>query len=301
MAHDPEVIQCVLEDDRLAEPRRLAENFRERIDSGPPNEFRDSLGAIKGAAVEAGDETLAKACWCLETIGSAQDQFIAAFLRGKQDDFYGCWCALEQAELRIHFLREHFPIEDNRFGLEHINLHVPRFQALFPYKVFLSPGMVVRKALCSICNQPFKLRGGCQHVVGEIYGGKSCSRLITDVEMLEVSLVDTPVQKYSVPFGPEITYDYGTVRYILAGLRSPWHGWNAERSEIITANEGYPGTQRNERCPCNSGKKYKACCQREQRKKVHYEVEFEYRPPADLPSYLDDARFPVTGSPQGLA
>ena len=34
------------------------------------------------------------------------------------------------------------------------------------------------------------------------------------------------------------------------------------RTPLVSKEEKYPGTGRNEPCPCNSGKKYKKCCGR---------------------------------------
>lgn len=301
MAHDPQLLNRIYNDPRLEEPRRLAGGYRARRTDKLPPSYWTILTEVKEQARDDGDVILASACWCFEQIGRAQDHFTSAFVQAQADEFYRSWCELDRAEIELHFLKEHLPIDDDVFGLKHISVHVPRFQALFPYKVFLSPGMVVKKAHCSICQAAIKLRGGCGHVIGQIYEGKMCSRLITEVELLEISLVDTPVQKYSVPFGPDITYDYGAIRYVVAGLRSPWHGWNYTESETVTHNEGFPGTPRNAICPCGSGKKYKRCCKREKRKKVHYDVQFEYRPPADLPHYLDDASFRVSGAPEWMS
>ena len=96
-------------------------------------------------------------------------------------------------------------IEDAIFGLSYLQKHVRQFQELFPYRYFGSPGMVVKERVCSIFGALFKLRSGCEHVVGEIYNGELCSRILLGLDVLEVSIVDSPVHKYSVIFGPDIT------------------------------------------------------------------------------------------------
>jgi hypothetical protein len=258
----------------------------------------DTIAALKREAVESADDLLAKACWCLEQIAGAQKHFEDGFAMARRDDFYGFWCQLEQCELALAFLRRHYVPEADDFGLRHMSLHVLQFQELFPYKLFISPGMVVEEAVCSICLDRIKLRGGCEHVLGEIYSGEMCSQVIRKGRLLEASLVENPVQKYSVLFGPEITYDYGAVRYVVAGLGSAWDGWSYRKRTILEAQDSFAETGRNEPCPCGSGRKYKRCCQTSKPERVHYDVHFDKGPRPGLPTYVRHANYPVTGEPQ---
>jgi hypothetical protein len=56
----------------------------------------------------------------------------------------------------------------------------------------------VRKENCSICGQSYKK---CPHIVGRAYMGRECHRIIGDVEILEVSLVDSPANKMARVIG----------------------------------------------------------------------------------------------------
>lgn len=271
-------------------PRNLAQSYRDRVTQLLPSQYWDILKSVKGKAVAVGDQAMAKAAWCFEAIGRIQDHFIEAFSLMKNDQFYRAWCNLERCEIEIGFLDPHFQDSGNQFGIEHIRNHVPKFQALFPYKLFLSPAFIVRESRCSICKQPFRLRKGCEHKVGEIYNGEMCFREITKANLLEVSLVENPVQKYSVPFGPDIKYNYGAVKYVIQGLRSPWQKWDYRRYEVPLEKEPFPGTERNEPCPCGSKQKYKECCLKKVKFRVHFEVYFEEPPPDDLPSFIEDVK-----------
>ncbi|MEU3768487.1 HK97 family phage prohead protease [Amycolatopsis keratiniphila] len=55
----------------------------------------------------------------------------------------------------------------------------------------LSPGFIIKSAECSICHAD---PSECPHIRGETYDGETCLRIIKDVELLEISLVDIPAQ-----------------------------------------------------------------------------------------------------------
>ena len=61
--------------------------------------------------------------------------------------------------------------------------------ALAHNRVGLSPGILVRKSECSICHSDPE---DCDHITGRTYDGERCIRVITDAEILEVSLVGRP-------------------------------------------------------------------------------------------------------------
>jgi hypothetical protein len=282
----------------LTVPVRVLQDYCSRTTSLIDPSCRDSLATVKSAYVAAGREREATAVWCVETLAYAQDHFVDAFVHLKRDEFYEAWCLFERVEITLDQLARHYTPPDDQFGVRYMETATVQFQSLYPYRFFFSPGMVVRRATCSICGEPFRLTGGCEHEVGGIYGGEMCSRVLGDIEALEISIVENPVQKYSVLFGDEISYDYGPVRYVTAGLTSPWHGWSVELEERLLAREGFPGTDRNEPCPCGSKRKYKKCCLLEPRRKVHYQFTFNVAPPDSLALFLDDGSFRVKGVPE---
>jgi hypothetical protein len=72
---------------------------------------------------------------------------------------------------RAHFLREQF---DARFGTG----------------LYANPEIVVRRELCSICNDDFRK---CNHVAGRVYDGVLCRRLAEDAAVKSVTFVKQPV------------------------------------------------------------------------------------------------------------
>jgi hypothetical protein len=64
---------------------------------------------------------------------------------------------------------------------------------LFPPQVFMSPGVVIKSSKCSICDEPYE---DCEHIKGNVYMGRFCARMITEVaEFTEVSVVEDPADK----------------------------------------------------------------------------------------------------------
>ncbi len=281
-------IELLGETDALAGPRRYLANYRTRTSPSTSAEVLADLSRIKERAVTDRDEPLARAVWCLERIGEVQSSYLQAFSELRSGAFYPAWCTLERCEIALHSLYAHYEEPGNRFGIAFIGAHVERFQSLYPYKYFISPAFLIREARCSICGARFVPRNRCAHRVGEIYGGVACLREIAKFDVLEISLVTNPVQKYSVVFlgqGPANDhYDYSLVGYVPAGLSSPWHGWTSEWTTTRHPHDHYSHVGRNEPCPCDSGKKYKNCCLNESGVlRPHCQVTFDEPPPPGLP------------------
>jgi hypothetical protein len=63
--------------------------------------------------------------------------------------------------------------------------------ALAHNRVGMSPGFVARTVECSICGRD---PDECPHISGRIYDGQRCVRNVTDLDLLEISLVARPKQ-----------------------------------------------------------------------------------------------------------
>lgn len=256
----------------FANAKKLATDYKSRFDSVLPKEYWDELSSIKKRAVYEFDELIAKVVWCFEKIGKIQDKYVESFVHFTKEEFYEGWCLLERCEILIGFLDNHFNEKNNEFGIEHIRIHAKKFQSLFPYKTFLSPGFIL-KHRCSVCKKMITPRNYCGHGIGEIYNGKMCHKIAETIEILEISIVDNPVQKYSVAFleGKD-EYNYEAIKYIVNKVTSPWDTWDFEKSKRLIPK--YKNVGRNELCPCGSIMKYKKCCLRKKREIDHIEFTF---------------------------
>ena len=278
--------------------RTVLEAYRLRADQDDPDQDDTITRLIEESREEAvgrSDQSAATRAWCMGTTFESQNRYIAAFRKLKKKEYYEAWCDLERAEITTASLKRHLaPVDAKAFGITIIESQVPRFQSLFPYKSFISPCYLIKERRCSICNSVTRLRSGCKHQRGEIYDGKQCHSIITKADVIEISLVPDPVQKYSVVFikdpttGKQIDhYDYTAIAYVTAGLSSPFDRWHAEWTRMRHPHSQYPGLADSEPCPCDSGREYKNCCLSETGVlRPHLEVHFERKPPGDLPRFV---------------
>ncbi|MBX9721354.1 MAG: hypothetical protein K2X81_08170 [Candidatus Obscuribacterales bacterium] len=56
----------------------------------------------------------------------------------------------------------------------------------FPAQTFMSAGIVIKKATCSICSSNYE---NCSHILGKIYDGELCHRIVEEVDLKEVSVL----------------------------------------------------------------------------------------------------------------
>lgn len=249
-----------------------------------------SLKDLKEIAIEQCNQKTSKEIWCLEQILKVQNKYIDAYNAFKSKNYYGGWCFLEDAEIEYGFLSKHFKDKDGEYWLEFIYKHIIQFQSVFPYHIFISPEILIKEIKCGICDQPINLRNHCEHRVGEIYNGELCTRLLNECEVLGISLVYSPVQKYSVVFinDPETgqtidQYDYSFVRWIIDRLQSPFHNWDMSLTKKRHPHSRYSHIGKNDECPCESGEKYKDCCLlKEGVLRPHYQITFSVIPPKGL-------------------
>lgn len=222
-----------------------------------------TIKLLKKFAAADSDESLAKELWCFQQVATIYMNYLRAFDEMKAGRYYKAWCLLERVEISLHSLERHFEICDEDHWIKFIKRHVPYFQSLYPYRVFLSPAMVIHEKRCSICDAVIGLRTSCAHVTGEIYHGEMRAVRITKADIQEISLVTNPVQKYSVAFAGnkgEDNYNYGMVANVIKRLGSPFDAWTPHWTTRFYPHSHFRGVGRNDSCPCRSGLKYKKCC-----------------------------------------
>lgn len=276
----------------LAEIENYLASVANRPDNPTAETVASALATLKLKALERHDECAAKRIWCVQQAHRGQTLYLRAFARMKQGLFHEAWLDFEEAELALQFLQPHAGDLWPTSRLSFVNKYIQKWQRLFPYKVFGSPEIVQLEKTCSICNQRITPRSHCGHVVGEIYGGEMCGRIVTKVEFLGMSMVENPVQKYSVLFltDPKTGraydhYDYGLVRYAVGALRKPFDEWDSEWTTRRHPHSYFRHVGRNDACPCGSKKKYKKCCLLEEGVlRPHVQFTFSVPPPDGTPS-----------------
>lgn len=244
----------------------------------------------------AGQDDYANQAWFLSKVSEVREQYIEAWNKIGKKDFYDAWCILEQVEIGCSRILNNPFYPPEKFEIDTLAKLVNSWQSIYPYRVFFSPEFVIKKKKCSICEQHVSPWSICGHDPKKVYAGKECFRIIEDCEFLSISVVDKPVQKYSVGFlsgedGKQIDqYNYSAVTFVYDRLVAPFDGWKAEWTHAYHPHELFEDVLLNDKCPCESGRQYSDCC----RSKLgvlrpHLEVIFEKDPLPKFPQvqYID--------------
>ena len=230
--------------------------------------IKKELNEIKYNALENNKQNLVREIWIFNQVLIIQDEYIKAFKKFKKGKLYDAWCGFERVEGATKVLERHFKIDSsNAYEISFIKKHVRQHQSLYPYKLFISPEITNIKKICSICKKRISLRNHCGHRPGEIYDGEICGRIITRCDLAAISLVENPVQKYSVVFMSDNKngkqrdqYDYFLQKFLAKALSGPFDGWSVEKTTRRHSHENYKNLPGNALCPCGSEEKYKNCC-----------------------------------------
>ena len=244
----------------LKKVKKLLAHVGSNFNSRKNEPIQNFLKQEKSKALNKNDESKAKEIWCLENILSTQNHYIDAYLECKKGEFYKGWCQLELAENGIQFIRKHVDFSNNNYCLEMMDYHIPKFQSLFPYKVFFSPEFVGR-ARCSVCNTLITPRNKCSHKKGDIYKGQMCFSNMEELKFLGISMVENPVQKYSVAFiDGKDHHNYALPEYYIINTKSPFDAWGYSQTTKLYPHSEFEKVSKEGECPCNSKKLYNECC-----------------------------------------
>ena len=226
-----------------------------------------SLMELKTIALGQGNQDQSKYIWCLKTSSDIIDIYLKSFNLLKLEKFYEAWCKLEQIEIKFQNLRRHFPTKLKDYKIDFIMKIVEQYQSLYPYKIFASTEFLEIEKKCNICGQIVNIRNTCGHRVGEIYNGDLCIRIVSNIKILGISVVEKPVHKYSVLFlsdqetGKQIdNYNYELLKWVIERLENPFDDWRSNWTKIRHPHKYFKHINDNDDCPCESGNKYIDCC-----------------------------------------
>lgn len=190
-------------------------------------------------------------------------EYTELFLLLKKGDFYKAWCKAETIELAIENLSINYP-EDSSIT-QFILLRIHKLQQLYPYRLFTSTEIVVKECECSICGTKLTPRKHCNHQIRRVYNGEMCRHIVTEANLLGISIVTNPEHKYTVLFAKSNDgsktdqYDYSTVRTLLTLWKYAFQHWDY-LTRVSYRPKGKKKINPDSFCPCGSGKLYKDCC-----------------------------------------
>lgn len=209
------------------------------------------------------DDFILNKLWIYKKLLSSHQLYINIFDMLKNNKYYDAWIDLEQLEiglLNISNNKEYFT-ED--FGFDFLFKMTRFWQALFPYRIFMSAREIIKEMRCSICNKKISLIGGCKHRKGKLYNGKLCFHIINidTYELITYDIVDNPVHKISVVDHPGDDPEYFLVlNHVLKYMVTPHQEFSVKVFEHKLMNHNgiyspeYP-------CPCKRSMKiYSKCC-----------------------------------------
>ncbi|HVZ92992.1 MAG TPA: hypothetical protein VG797_00630 [Phycisphaerales bacterium] len=153
---------------------------------------RAGAAAAKDAVIKAMLEEEANEILSCEFMLDALQNELEMYVALKRDSSGAAWAHLVNAQMAaIHAVKAH-PVAAH---LE--DVYIPRLhlleRLLFPKQLFMSMGLIVERAECSLCGAVY---GDCEHIKGRPYMGHMCVCVITKSKLLEASFVECPANKH---------------------------------------------------------------------------------------------------------
>lgn len=152
----------------------------------------------------------------------------------------------------------------SKLDLSYFEDQLTEIEKTYPYKIFFSIGATVEMFECSICALDID-SSNCCHRKGELYGGKMAIAIARNISQLEhVAMVSIPEDKRCVIIYDDKGEQFKLIRYLSDLVKrgrffiSDFKGLSF--SVVKKNNPDFVKQNRNEKCNCGSGKKFKKCC-----------------------------------------
>ena len=114
------------------------------------------------------DIDVANKAWFLHKLAATRGRYVRCFDQVRQQQFYEAWCDLERVEIALSWLARNDFYDPEQLGVATLQRQVARWQSLYPYKVFFSPGILHKRKECSMCQVPIDPWTDCGHKVGYV-------------------------------------------------------------------------------------------------------------------------------------
>lgn len=154
--------------------------------------YRSELLELKKEYVAKSLENEANLVFCIENSLKVLQYELEMLVHIKEDKMSEAWGNLVNAQVIFGTVVRNYP-----FNAQFLKGYIERLsnyeKLLFPELHFQSAGGIIKKSKCSICNKDFQK---CDHIKGKLYMGEMCCRIITEMELEEVSFVENPANKH---------------------------------------------------------------------------------------------------------
>ena len=234
----------------------------------------ESILLLKEQAIRENNEILANKLWYFNSILNIQKLYIEMYNLLKNniyDDYEKAWNLREKIDIALSYHRDKDYYDKNFAQLQFINYVIKNIKPLFPYKIFSSREMIIKKEVCSICGKIRSIRNNCGHELGKVYMGELCYNIVKDAELKGFAMVENPEDEYTILKTEDNKFNYEILELLVSGLNTPYDRWDLKETKV--KKDEYKKIGRNEQCPCGSGKKYKKCCLNSSNETIpHYEI-----------------------------
>lgn len=154
--------------------------------------YQDELNELKKEFIKMNLDNEANLVYCINSSLLALQYELQMLVNIKEDKMDEAWGNLVNAQVTYGTVARNYP-----FQFQASNGYMERLASyeklLFPDLYFQSAGGLIRKSHCSICGESFSK---CDHIKGKLYMGELCCRIITEMDLEEVSFVENPANKH---------------------------------------------------------------------------------------------------------
>ena len=233
---------------------------------------KEDFDSINNWAIKVKDERLANSQMVYKQYFLTFCKLSCFFGSLKDKHYKKSWDILQDCFDQIRIVGKFVDL-DKRRELPQLYDLLSSYEELYPYSVFASSEYVIGKSRCSICGK--SMQGlECSHIKGNLYWGEFATEIIEEITTLQaVCLVKHPDDRRCVlELGDDKRSELEKFRKLneFMKLGIPLLCFFTITSKIEYRTDlTIKKVERNDRCPCGSGLKFKKCCG----KKLHYKHE----------------------------
>lgn len=242
------------------------ENLKEKKYGFVTNDYlngRVLCERLKVEAIEKSDEYSANLSFLLkqylDLINSVSDFWRLC----EKADFQEAWDFLQDA-LDLARVISKFSDCGDQSSMDLIISYLAQTEKLYPYVLFCSTELVVKKTTCSICNNsPFDPE--CNHISGDLYWGEIALNIIDEMMPVMVVLLKDPFDKrciIPIDFDKNNveTSPFKLIHSFIQQSKKPFLNYDLLETNRKLPRKYYDKLSEESLCPCGSEKKFKACC-----------------------------------------
>ncbi|MFK7050201.1 hypothetical protein FLACOL_00170 [Flavobacterium columnare] len=154
--------------------------------------YIQNLNSLKKEYANKNFENEANLVYCIENSLLAIANELQMLVYIKEDKMNEAWNSLVKAQVIYGTVISNSTFQDES-NEKYLTKLAQYEKLLFPHLFFQSVGGIIKKSHCSICKEK---SGKCNHIKGKLYNGELCTRIITEMELEEISLVKNPANKH---------------------------------------------------------------------------------------------------------